>query len=66
MKRRWTGWPRLFNDELHRMARRCMRRENAGVSIQATALVHETYLRLVDVTGVDWTDRAHFFALSAR
>src|ERR1700720_4367083 len=55
----------VIYDELHRMARRCMRRENAGVSIQATALVHEAYLRLVDITGVEWTDRAHFFALSA-
>jgi RNA polymerase sigma-70 factor, ECF subfamily len=55
----------VIYDELHRMARRCMRRENPGASIQATALLHEAYLRLVDVTGVKWTDRAHFFAVSA-
>jgi RNA polymerase sigma factor (TIGR02999 family) len=55
----------LIYDELHRMARRYMSREIAGASIQATALVHEAYLRLVDVTGVEWTDRAHFFAVSA-
>jgi RNA polymerase sigma-70 factor, ECF subfamily len=55
----------LIYDELHRMARRYMRRENPGASIQATALVHEAYLRLVDVTDVEWTDRAHFFAVSA-
>src|SRR4051794_17817896 len=52
-------------DELHRMARRYMRRENPGASIQTTALVHEAYLRLVDVTGIEWRDRAHFFAIAA-
>jgi RNA polymerase sigma factor (TIGR02999 family) len=55
----------VIYEELHRMARRCMRRENPGGSIQATALVHEAWLRLVDVTGVEWTDRTHFFAISA-
>jgi RNA polymerase sigma-70 factor (ECF subfamily) len=55
----------VIYDELHRMARRYMRRENPGASIQATALVHEAWLRLVDVTGVEWRDRAHFFAVSA-
>lgn len=52
-------------DELHRMAQRYMRRENPGASMQATALVHEAYLRLVDVTGIEWRDRAHFFAVAA-
>jgi RNA polymerase sigma factor (TIGR02999 family) len=52
-------------DELRRMARRYTHRENPGASIQATALVHEVYLRLVDVTGVEWKHRAHFFAVSA-
>jgi RNA polymerase sigma factor (TIGR02999 family) len=55
----------VIYEELHRMARRSMRRENPGASIQTTALVHEAWLRLVDVTGVEWTDRAHFFAVSA-
>ena len=52
-------------DELHRMAQRYMRRENPGASMQATALVHDAYLRLVDVTGIEWRDRAHFFAVAA-
>lgn len=52
-------------DELHRMAQRYMRRESPGASMQATALVHDAYLRLVDVTGIEWRDRAHFFAVAA-
>jgi RNA polymerase sigma factor (TIGR02999 family) len=52
-------------DELHRMAQRYMRRETPGASMQATALVHEAYLRLVDVTRMNWRDRAHFFAVAA-
>lgn len=55
----------LVYKELHRMAQRYMGRENPGASIQATALVHEAYLRLVDVTGIEWKDRAHFFAVAA-
>ena len=51
--------------ELHRMARRHMRREQHD-SLQATALVNELYLRLVDARDVRWQDRAHFFAISAR
>jgi RNA polymerase sigma factor (TIGR02999 family) len=43
-----------------------MGHENAGHSLQATALVNEAYLRLVDVKTVDWHDRAHFLAVSAR
>ncbi len=54
------------NDELRRMARNYMRRERQGHTLQATALVNEAYLRLVDVTGVNWQDRAHFFAVSAQ
>jgi RNA polymerase sigma factor (TIGR02999 family) len=52
--------------ELRRMARRYMRRENPDKSLQATALVHEAYLKLVDARVVQWQDRAHFFAISAR
>ena len=43
-----------------------MQRENPGNTLQATALVNEAYLRLVDVNGVRWQDRAHFFAISAQ
>jgi RNA polymerase sigma factor (TIGR02999 family) len=43
-----------------------MRHERSGVTLQSTALVHEVYLRLIDAQDVDWHDRLHFFALSAR
>jgi RNA polymerase sigma-70 factor, ECF subfamily len=53
-------------DELRRVSRRYMRRERTGHTLQTTALVNEVYLRLVNVTGLDWKDRAHFFAVSAQ
>jgi RNA polymerase sigma factor (TIGR02999 family) len=53
-------------DELRRIARRHMRSERAGNTLQATALVNEAYLRLVDAKNVDWRDRAHFFAVCAQ
>src|SRR6266852_1308101 len=56
----------LVYRELHRLSRRYMRRERAGHTLQTTALVNEAYLRLVNVAGVDWKDRAHFFAVSAQ
>ena len=56
----------LVYDELHRIARKHMGHENAGHSLQATALVNEAYLRLVDAQSVPWRDRAHFLAVSAR
>ena len=56
----------LVYEELRRMARRCMRRERPGQTLQTTALVNEAYLRLVDVTNVSWQDRAHFFAVAAQ
>ena len=52
--------------ELLRMARRYMKNERAGNSLQATALVHEVYLRLVDVDQVEWQQRAQFFAMAAQ
>jgi len=52
--------------ELHRLARAQMAREHAGHTLQTTALVHETYLRLVDGAQVSWRDRVHFFAVCAR
>ena len=56
----------LVYDELRRMARRYMRNERGGNTLQTTALVNEAYLRLVDVHNVVWNDRAHFFAVSAQ
>jgi len=56
----------LVYDELHRMAQRCMAREQSGHTLQTSALVNEAYLRLVDVQQVSWQNRAHFFAISAR
>jgi RNA polymerase sigma factor (TIGR02999 family) len=52
--------------ELRLMALRCMKNEAQDHSMQATALVHEVYLRLVDVTNVKWEARAQFFAIAAQ
>jgi RNA polymerase sigma factor (TIGR02999 family) len=56
----------LVYDELRRRARGYMARERQENSLQATALVNEAFLRLVEVEGLDWQDRAHFFAVSAQ
>jgi len=56
----------LVHDELRRIARRCLHGERANHSVQATELVNEAYLRLVDVKHVDWQSRTHFLAMSAR
>jgi RNA polymerase sigma factor (TIGR02999 family) len=56
----------LVHQELQRIARHCMRGERAHHSLQATALVHEAYLRLVDAQHVNWQNRAHFLAMAAR
>jgi RNA polymerase sigma-70 factor, ECF subfamily len=56
----------LVHAELHRIARGCMRGERAGHSLQATALVNEAYLRLIGAQQVDWQNRVHFLAVSAR
>src|SRR5688572_2019409 len=56
----------LVYQELHRIARGCMAGERPGHSFQATALVGEAYVRLVDVKNVSWHDRAHFLAVAAR
>jgi RNA polymerase sigma factor (TIGR02999 family) len=53
-------------DELRRMARRHMKGERRDNTLQTTALVHEVYLRLVDVTKVEWQQRAQFFAIAAQ
>ena len=52
-------------DELRRLAAAYMRRERPGQTLQATALVHEAYLRLAQ-TGTPWNDRRHFVAIAAR
>jgi RNA polymerase sigma factor (TIGR02999 family) len=52
--------------ELRQMARRYMNNEREHNTLQATALVHEVYLRLVDVTKVEWQARAQFFAMAAQ
>ena len=56
----------LVHDELRKIARRCLRGEQAAQSLQATALVNEAYLRLVDARLVNWQNRVHFLAMSAR
>jgi len=57
--------PRV-HDELQKIARRCMRGERRDHSLQPTALLNEAYLRLVDVRRVNWQNRTHFLAMSAR
>ena len=56
--------PLVYN-ELRELASRYRRKAGAGDTLQTTALVNEAYIRLVDIEGVDWRDRAHFFAISA-
>ena len=56
----------LVYEELRRLARRYMRNERVGNTLQSTALVNEAYLRLVDAKSVGWQDRVHFFAVSAQ
>src|SRR5215510_15796642 len=56
----------LVHAELRRLARGYMGRERKDHTLQPTALVNECYLRLVDAREVEWQNRAHFFALSAR
>ena len=56
----------LVYDELRRLAARYLRRERADHTLQATALVHEAYLRLVDQNEVRWQNRAHFFGVAAQ
>lgn len=55
----------LVYEELRQVARRYMRRERAGHTLQTTAVVNEAYLRLIDASQVQWQNRAHFFAVSA-
>lgn len=56
----------LVYEELRRLARSYLQRERADHTLQATALVHEAYLRLIDDEAVTWKDRAHFYGIAAR
>lgn len=56
----------LVYDELHKMARRYMVREQVAHTLQTTALVNEAYIRMIDMRKVQWQNRAHFFAVSAQ
>src|SRR5579863_3383086 len=56
----------IVHGELRRLASQRMRAEGPGHILQTTALVNEAYLRLVDLKRIQWQDRAHFFAMSAR
>jgi RNA polymerase sigma factor (TIGR02999 family) len=53
-------------DELYNMARLKLLRERKGHTLNATALVHEAYIKLVDQTRVNWQNRAHFLAIAAQ
>jgi RNA polymerase sigma factor (TIGR02999 family) len=61
-----TALTPLVHAELRKLARAYMRGERRDHTLQATGLVNECYLRLVDAREVEWQNRAHFFALSAR
>ena len=56
----------LVYEQLHRIAQRYMAAERSDHTLQTTALIHEVYLRLVDVREIDWQGRAHFFAMCAQ
>src|SRR6202050_4037004 len=72
--RAWTGGDQgaldkltpIVYDELRRLARRHMKRERPGHSLQTTALANEAYMRLVDYKRMQWQNRAHFFAVSSQ
>lgn len=56
----------LIYDDLHRIARRHLRRGRPGQTLNTTGLVHEVYLKMIDPSRIDWQNRAHFLAVSAR
>ena len=56
----------LVHHELHQLARRYLRDERHGHTLQPTALVNEAYLRLIELNRMQWQDRVHFFAMAAR
>jgi RNA polymerase sigma factor (TIGR02999 family) len=73
MLREWSDGDRealealmpLVYDELHKQARRYLRRERQNHTLQTTALIHEAYLKLIDQREVNWESRTHFFAIAA-
>ena len=56
----------LVYDELHRQAKRYLRRERQDHTLQTTALIHEAYLKLIEQRDVEWESRTHFFAIAAQ
>jgi RNA polymerase sigma factor (TIGR02999 family) len=70
----WSGGDReaadrlmkLVYGELRRLAASYLRHQRSDHTLQPTALVHEAYLKLIDVSQIDWQDRAHFFAVAAQ
>jgi RNA polymerase sigma factor (TIGR02999 family) len=56
----------LIYDDLRQLARRAMSHERPGLTMQATALVNEVFLRLTEGAKVDWKDRSHFFAVASK
>jgi RNA polymerase sigma factor (TIGR02999 family) len=56
----------LVYSELHRLAANHFGRERKGHTLQTTALIHEAYLRLIDLKDIRWQNRAHFFAIAAQ
>ena len=56
----------LIYGELRKLARFHMSREAPGHTLQATALIHEAFLKLMDIEDVDWKDRRHFFAATSQ
>jgi RNA polymerase sigma factor (TIGR02999 family) len=56
----------LVYDDLRRLARRYMRREGPGHTLQTTGLINEAYLRLIEQKNISWQNRAHFFGIAAQ
>ncbi len=56
----------LVYDQLRQLAHLRLRKEGAGHTLNTTALVHEAYIKLIDVNQVQWQDRAHFLAMASR
>jgi RNA polymerase sigma factor (TIGR02999 family) len=56
----------LVHDELHRQAKRYLRRERANHTLQTTALIHEAYIKLIGQRNVEWEGRTHFYAIAAQ